>query len=133
MIDRREMMRMAAPAIVTPVTLFAVASSSTSHSAESTDSSLTEVISKAIDDFEPVHNSGIALAVIKNKKLYYTRGFGWRDRSTSGKVDPATFFAIGSATKAFTSTIVAVCAQDGKVALDQPVKKYLPDFGMKDP
>jgi CubicO group peptidase (beta-lactamase class C family) len=94
---------------------------------------LEKVIADAIEEFQPVPGSGIALAVIKDGRLYYSGGFGYRDRCSSAKVDPNTFFGIGSATKAFTSMAISMLAeQNAAVRLDVPVKQYLPDFAMKD-
>ncbi len=93
---------------------------------------LEQVIADAIRQFQPVDDAGIALAVIKDGAVCYTGGFGLRDRGSAAKVGPDTFFAIGSATKAFTSMVACVLAAEGKFALDVPVKQYLPDFRMKD-
>ena len=137
MLDRRCMLRMSAPAVAMPLISVATALEAAAplgrvNEKLETDHLLAKIISNAIDDFQPIANSGIALAVIKNKKLHYVGAFGLRDRRRSAKVHPDTFFPIGSATKAFTSMIVSLFAQEGKVALDQPIKNYLPDFNMKD-
>jgi CubicO group peptidase (beta-lactamase class C family) len=80
----------------------------------------------------PAVNMGISVAVIRNKQLCYAKGFGNRDRQLGLKVDADTYFAIGSATKSFTSMAVSMLAEDGKIDLDKPIKDYLPDFGLKD-
>jgi CubicO group peptidase (beta-lactamase class C family) len=91
-----------------------------------------KIIEDAICDVQPVSDSGIALAVIKDKQLCFAGGFGLRDRGAGRKVDAHTCFAIGSATKAFTSMAISMYAEAGKIALDVPIKQYLPDFEMKD-
>ncbi|HEX9322549.1 MAG TPA: serine hydrolase [Xanthobacteraceae bacterium] len=94
---------------------------------------LGKIISDAILELEPVTDSGIAVAVIKDGRLYYSGGFGFRDRCASTKVDANTLFGIGSATKAFTSMAISLLAeQNPTLRLDVPVKQYLPDFAMKD-
>jgi CubicO group peptidase (beta-lactamase class C family) len=48
-------------------------------------------------------------------------------------VTPDTLFALGSCSKAFTATAVALLADDGRIGLDTPVRTYLPDFTLQDP
>src|SRR6266516_424257 len=94
---------------------------------------LGKIISDAILELEPVTDSGIAVAVIKDGRLYYSGGFGFRDRCASTKVDANTLFGIGSATKSFTSMAISLLAeQNPTLRRDGPVKQYLPDFAMKD-
>lgn len=95
---------------------------------------LEKVISDAILHSQPAADSGIAIAVIKDGALYYSGGFGFRDRGMSAKVDANTFFGIGSTTKAFTSMAISMLAEDKPAfRLDVPIKQYFPDFAMKDP
>ena len=47
-------------------------------------------------------------------------------------VDPDTVFVLGSVTKTFTATAVMRLVADGKVALDAPVRRYVPEFTLKD-
>src|ERR1700731_2037731 len=96
------------------------------------DSKLTQVILKAILAFQPVFDTGVAVAIIKENKIYYARGFGFRDRVAFAKVTPKTIFQIGSNTKAFTSMLVSMIAQDGKITLDSPIRGYMPDYMMVD-
>src|SRR2546421_520169 len=56
-------------------------------------------------------------------------GGGGRDE----RVTPDTLFAIGSTTKAVTTTAMAMLADDGKMAWDDPVRKHLPTFRLSDP
>ena len=47
-------------------------------------------------------------------------------------VDPDTVFVLGSVTKTFTATAVMRLITDGKIALDAPVRRYVPEFTLKD-
>ena len=47
-------------------------------------------------------------------------------------VDPDTVFVLGSVTKTFTATAVMRLVADGKIALDAPVRRYVPEFTLKD-
>ncbi len=76
---------------------------------------------------------GAAVAVVKDQKVVFARGFGVRDLKTGGKVDADTLFAIGSNTKSFTATALGLLVSSGRISWDDPVLKYLPEFQMHDP
>lgn len=75
---------------------------------------------------------GAALLVIKDGKIIVAKGFGVREFGTDDRVDDNTLFMIGSNTKAFTGTALALLEHKGKLKLEDKVVKYLPDFKMKD-
>ncbi len=75
---------------------------------------------------------GIGLAVVRNGKVIYAKGFGYKDVDQKTPVSANTQFAIGSCTKAFTSFGVCQLSQDGKLNLGLPLKTYLPDFKLHD-
>jgi len=76
---------------------------------------------------------GLAVAVVKDHEVVYARGFGTRNLAEGGAVDADTLFAIGSNTKAFTATALGLLVHEGRLAWDDPVLRYLPDFQMYDP
>jgi CubicO group peptidase (beta-lactamase class C family) len=92
-----------------------------------------KIVKQAIQTHQPVADTGVAVAVLSNGELSYAGGFGFRDRAASEAVDVHTCFAIGSATKAFTSMAVSIFAEQGTISLDAPIKQFLPDFKMADP
>lgn len=75
---------------------------------------------------------GVAVAIVKDGQVVYAKGFGFRDVKKGLKVTPDTLFAIGSCSKAFTATALAILADEGKLDLDKPVRDYLPDFRLQD-
>ncbi|HJZ19482.1 MAG TPA: serine hydrolase domain-containing protein, partial [Bradyrhizobium sp.] len=77
-----------------------------------------KVVADAIHAIQPVADSGVAVAVIQKGQLAYAGGFGFRDRAASAPVDANTLFAIGSATKAFTSMAVLMHVEAGQLSLD---------------
>lgn len=76
---------------------------------------------------------GVAISIVKDGKVIYARGFGYRDVKNQKEVTPNTLFAIGSCTKAFTATALGIVVSEGKLDWDKPVIGYLPDFRMYDP
>jgi CubicO group peptidase (beta-lactamase class C family) len=96
------------------------------------DPGFENVVRDIIHDIQPVPDSGVAVAVLQNGQLAFAGGFGFRDRATSAPVDADTIFAIGSATKAFTSMAVSMFVEAGELSLDEPIKQLFPGFQMKD-
>jgi CubicO group peptidase (beta-lactamase class C family) len=75
---------------------------------------------------------GLAISIIKDGRLIYAKGFGFRDVDGQKEVTAGTLFAIGSCTKAFTSASVGMLVDEGKVDWDERVTTYLPRFKLKD-
>jgi CubicO group peptidase (beta-lactamase class C family) len=76
---------------------------------------------------------GVAVCVVKDGKAVIMKGYGVKEVGGSEKVDENTLFMIGSNTKAFTATALAMLQEEKKLSLDDHVKKWLPDFTLYDP
>lgn len=74
---------------------------------------------------------GVALAVTYGGEVVHARGFGSDGRGGSMTADTPLF--IGSVSKAFTGLAVMQLVDEGSVALDAPVRSYLPWFEVADP
>jgi CubicO group peptidase (beta-lactamase class C family) len=75
---------------------------------------------------------GVALGIVCEGREFM-KGFGVTNVRHPLPVDEETLFQIGSTTKTFTATAVMRLVEDGKLALDEPIRSYLPDFTMRDP
>ena len=76
---------------------------------------------------------GLSLAVVKDGKVLLAKGYGVRKMGDPAPVDARTQFGIASNTKVFTATALALLVEEGKLAWDAPVIRYLPGFAMYDP
>ncbi|HEX4301045.1 MAG TPA: serine hydrolase [Gammaproteobacteria bacterium] len=76
---------------------------------------------------------GLAIAVVKDDKVVWIRGFGRRNLDEPQAVDADTLFAIGSNTKAFTVAALGTLVESGKLNWDDRVTTLLPGFQMYDP
>lgn len=76
---------------------------------------------------------GMAIAIVKDDKVAFAKGYGTRELGNNAPVDENTLFAIASNSKAFTAASLAILVDEKKVAWDDKVSKYLPDFQMYDP
>src|SRR6185369_4665153 len=71
---------------------------------------------------------GIAVAIVKDGKVVYAQGYGYRDVKRQLKVTPDTLFAIGSCSKAFTAAALGMLVDEKKLEWDQPARAYLPEL-----
>ena len=89
-----------------------------------------DYVNKAIKDWEV---PGLAIAVVKDDKVVFAKGYGMRELGKPSPVDERTLFAIGSSSKAFTAATVAMLVDEGKLKWDDPATKYLPSLQLYDP
>lgn len=71
-------------------------------------------------------NQGIVVGLIYSDTVVYY-SYGVKSLKTNDPVDPNSIFEIGSLTKTFTGVVLAKMALDGKLNLDDPLQKYIPD------
>jgi CubicO group peptidase (beta-lactamase class C family) len=76
---------------------------------------------------------GVALTIVRRSGPVLVRAYGVKDHAKATSADNDTAFAIGSCSKAFTTTLAAALVDDGKLAWDDPIRKYLPSFQLTDP
>lgn len=71
---------------------------------------------------------GASLAVTRNGRLVFARGYGFADRETQTPVQPGSLFRIASLSKTITAVAVMRLVEDGKLSLDQPAFELLADL-----
>lgn len=80
-----------------------------------------------------IHNvPGIAIGVIKDGEQIMAEGFGYADIEKKTPISANTMFGIASCTKSFTSALVGMLVDEGKIEYDKPIIEYLPDFRLYD-
>jgi len=77
--------------------------------------------------FSP-HAPGCAVAVYRNGATEFEKGYGSANLETSTPIDPQTVFDLGSTSKQFTAAAIVLLAEDGKLSLDDDIRKYLPEM-----
>jgi CubicO group peptidase (beta-lactamase class C family) len=73
---------------------------------------------------------GAAVCIVKDGKVVLMKGYGVKEINGTDKVDENTLFMIGSNTKAFTATALAMLDADKKLSLDDKVTKWIPSFAL---
>jgi len=74
---------------------------------------------------------GIAIGVLKNGKVLYSKGFGVKNNNTQEPVTSKSLFHMASVSKTFVATAIMQLYEDNKIKLDDPLIKYLPYLEMK--
>ncbi len=71
---------------------------------------------------------GFSVAIVEGDKIIYAKGFGYSDYENKIPADANTLYAIGSCSKAFTSSILGQLRADDKISFDDSPIKYVPDL-----
>ncbi len=112
--------------------LLALASTSLFAQASKYETPLAEIdayVAKAREDWKI---PGLAMAIVKDDQVIWAKGYGVRELGKPEAVNDKTLFAIASNTKAFTTALLAILVDEGKLKWDDKVTKYLPDFELYD-
>src|SRR5580693_9132971 len=91
-------------------------------------------IDKVFEKWDKPDSPGCSLGVYKDGKIAYKRGYGMANLNDDIPNTPATVFHVASMSKQFTAAAIVLLAQEGKLSLDDDLRKYipeLPDFGQR--
>lgn len=69
-----------------------------------------------------------SLAIVRDGKIEYTKAYGEAHLDPNEPAEPRMRYSIGSISKQFTATAILMLQQEGKLSVDDPVGKYLPDL-----
>jgi CubicO group peptidase (beta-lactamase class C family) len=84
---------------------------------------------KAVEDWRV---PGLAVAVVKDGEVVFSKGYGVRELGKPAPVDEHTLFAVGSTTKAMTAALAGMLVDEKKLGWDDPLVKHLPWFQLSD-
>jgi len=76
----------------------------------------------------PPDGPGAAVIVVKDGQIILRKGYGLANMELGVPIQPETVFKIGSVTKQFTAVSILMLVEEGKLALDDPIEKFLPDY-----
>jgi CubicO group peptidase (beta-lactamase class C family) len=98
-----------------------------------TTNSLPLEVGRKIDDaaMKMLSESGVpsaSIAVVKDGKLAYTKAYGLADIASHRPATTSMIYSIGSISKQFTAASILLLAEQGKLSLDDPVRRWLPDL-----
>ena len=114
--------------IALTLALFAQVTSAQSTVAET----ITARVDQLFAQWDKPDSPGCALALIKDGQIIYKRGYGMANLELTVPITTTSVFKVGSIAKQFTAMSIVMLAQQGKLSLDDNVRKYVPevpDFG----
>jgi CubicO group peptidase (beta-lactamase class C family) len=82
-------------------------------------------IARAINEHQV---PGIAVGVVHDQELAWSQGFGLADIASKRPMAPDALFGVASVTKTFTAAAIVQLRDAGKLALDDPLIKFIPEF-----
>ncbi len=100
---------------------------STSLQAQLSSTQLDTLIQNSLKKFNV---AGVAVAIVKDGKIFYEKGFGVKSIITNSPVDVHTNFQIASNSKAFTTAALSILVDEKKISWKDKVRDYLPEFKM---
>ena len=94
----------------------------------------TARMDETFKEFSPPGSPGCAVGVYHEDKIVISRAYGMANLDHDIPLTSTSIFHVASLSKQFTSAAILLLAQDGKLSLDDDVRKYvpeLPDFGKR--
>src|SRR5688572_3282511 len=107
-----------------------VAGSNVSVQAQMSSKKIDQLVENTMKTFDV---PGIAVSVVKDGKVVYSKGHGVRSLNTKQPVNENTLFGIASNSKAFATASLAMLVDEKKLKWDDKVTDYIPGFRMYDP
>lgn len=96
------------------------------------ENSLSSQVDALFEYWDKPDSPGVSIAVVKDGEVVYSRGYGMANLEYDIPNSPSTIFHIASVSKQFTDFAVLLLAEEGKVSLEDDIRKYIPevpDFG----
>ena len=84
-------------------------------------------VDRIFSEFDRPDSPGCAVGASIDGENVLAAGYGMADLEHNVRITPDSVFEVGSVTKQFTATAVLLLAQKGKLSLDDPVRKYIPE------
>src|SRR6185503_2218933 len=101
---------------------------SISASAQNLPDSLVKKINALFKQWDKPGSPGCAVGVVRNDSLIFAKGYGMANLEYGLPNTPKTLFHLASVSKQFTAYSIVLLAKQGKLSLDDDIRKYLPWF-----
>ena len=94
----------------------------------SVDSSTHGRVDAIFGQWNRTDSPGCAVGVYRGGVIEYARGYGMANLELGVALSPQSVFDIGSTSKQFTAMSIMLLARDGKLSLDDDIRKYIPEL-----
>ncbi|ODS99721.1 MAG: hypothetical protein ABS52_19670, partial [Gemmatimonadetes bacterium SCN 70-22] len=78
--------------------------------------------------FDRTDSPGCAVGVYQDGRILYARGYGMASLESGVALSPRSVLDIGSISKQFTAMAILMLQQEGKLSIDDPIRKYIPEM-----
>jgi CubicO group peptidase (beta-lactamase class C family) len=92
---------------------------------------IPELESRIRHVLERTHTPGVSIAVVSRDSVVWQAGLGLADVASGREATPETLFRIGSASKTFTALMILLLEQEGRLHLDDPIRRYVPELAFQ--
>src|SRR5579862_6942763 len=102
--------------------------------AGTSDEKAVAAVDEVFSDLTKPGSPGCALAVYRDGRILYSKGYGLANIEENVAITPQTVFDIGSTSKQFTAASILLLEQQGKLSVQDDIRKYvpeIPDYGHK--
>lgn len=89
---------------------------------------ISDRVDRVFAQWDKRDSPGCELAVIKDGQIVYKRGYGMANLEHNIPLSPSSIMDTGSVSKQFTAMAIALLAEQGKISLDDDLRKYLPEI-----
>src|SRR6478672_3317363 len=96
--------------------------------AQTPDTSARARVDRIFAAYDRTDSPGCAVGVYRDGRVTLARGYGMANLELNVALSPQSVFDIGSTSKQFTATSVVLLAQQGKLSLDDDIRKYIPEL-----
>ena len=90
--------------------------------------SLTRSVDRVFENFRGTDGPGCALGVSQQGKVVMERAYGMANLETDTPIKPSSIFHVASVSKQFTAAAIMLLDRDGKLSVDDNIRKYLPEI-----
>ena len=88
---------------------------------------------KKIDSLFSKYNSktsGVAVSIVRDGEVIFKKGYGIANLEYDIPITPKTIFNVGSVSKQFTTFSIYLLEKQGKISLDDDIRKYIPELAV---
>lgn len=113
-------------------TLLLILSSSCTETASQSSNNLEAYVDDMFAQVDKKQTPGTAVMVVKDGEIILNKGYGMANLSHEIPITPTTVFDLASLSKQFCAYAISTLVEEGKIALDDDIRKHipeLPDFG----
>ncbi len=110
------------------VGLVALPASATAQGMPAVRDTTYRAVDRVFSAWRDTEGPGCSLSVLQRGRVVYERGYGMSNLETDTPIRPSSIFHVASVSKQFTAMAIMLLEHDGKLSVDDNIRKYLPEI-----